>query len=324
VPERNAISPEVSVIVIAFNEERRIGPCLDALLSQSADAVYEVIVVDDGSHDETADAVKQHQRRHQNLRLISHPINRGRGAARRTGQDASDSAFVAFVDADIVVPSNWLRRCLEELASASGVSGIAQPDGDCAVIWRLSQATLRERPGSAEITGNNLMLSRDALAQVPFSSTARLGEDFRLAKLMKQKGLQLRTLSDLKVEHRETKTYWQSISWMWKSGVDATLLLFEFRVVRLPDLAWAIWLAGCCVLVATAVLEAVSVGFAIALMVALTVMVAISFVVSRFRSRPHPYRFLAALALSPPLMLAYLVGRSAGLPLVPFRLRRPI
>jgi glycosyltransferase involved in cell wall biosynthesis len=316
--------PDVSVIVIAYNEERRIGPCLDALLSQNTDAVYEVIVVDDGSRDATANIVEQQQRRHPNLRLLSHTFNSGRGAARRTGQDASDSPWIAFVDADIVVPSNWLRRCKEELLSASGVSGIAQPDGDCAVIWRLSQATLRERPGSAEITGNNLMLSRDALTQVPFSPTARLGEDFRLAKLMKQNGFELRTIADLKVAHRETKTYQQGVLWMWKSGVDATLLLCEFRVVRLPDVAWATWLAGFCTVTVLGALGVLGVEPAVALIVALTLIVDISFVISRFKPHPHPLRFLGALVLSPPLMLAYLVGRSAGLPLVPFRLRRSV
>jgi len=158
---------DVAVVVIAYNEERCIGQCLDALLSQSTSIVYEVIVVDDGSKDDTAEIVEQRQVHHPRLRLLSHATNRGRGAARITGQDASDSPWIAFVDADIVVPHNWLQRCMEELSTASGVSGIAQPDGDCAVIWRLSQATLRERPGSVEITGNNLLLSREVLADGP-------------------------------------------------------------------------------------------------------------------------------------------------------------
>jgi len=315
---------DVAVVVIAYNEERCIGQCLDALLSQSTSIVYEVIVVDDGSKDDTAEIVEQRQVHHPRLRLLSHATNRGRGAARITGQDASDSPWIAFVDADIVVPHNWLQRCMEELSTASGVSGIAQPDGDCAVIWRLSQATLRERPGSVEITGNNLLLSREVLNQVPFSPTARLGEDFRLAKLMKKNGVELRTIRDLKVEHRESKTYWQGISWMWKSGVDATSLLFEFRAVRLPDIAWATWLVGLGAVVVSASLGALDVGRAIALAVALTLIVDGSFIFSRFEPRPHPMRFLGALALSPPLMLAYLGGRSVGLAIVPFRLRKPI
>lgn len=311
--------PEASIIVIAFNEDRRIGACLEALLSQDAPIAYEILVVDDGSSDGTISTVEELQRHHQNLRLLRHPVNKGRGAARRSGQDATNATWIGFVDADIVVPPNWLRRCLEELTRASGVSGIAQPDGDCAVIWRISRATLRERPGSAEITGNNVLLSREALTQVPFSPTASLGEDFRLAKAMAQHGFKLRTIRDLKVTHRETKTYRKGISWMWESGVDATSLLYEFRVIRLPDVAWFSWFAGTCLVIVLALLHVLSAGLTVALVAAFTVVVDVAFVFSRFLLRPHPARFLGALVISPPLMLAYLLGRSAGLVLAPLR-----
>jgi glycosyltransferase involved in cell wall biosynthesis len=305
------MSSDVAVIVIAYNEERRIGPCLDALLSQSTSIEYEVIVIDDGSSDATAQIVEQRQSRQSNLRLLSHATNRGRGAARRTGQDASDTPWIAFVDADIVVPPDWLQRCMEEISIASGVSGIAQ-------------ATLRERTGSAEITGNNLLLSRDVLNRFPFSPRARLGEDFRLAKLMKENGIELRTVRELKVAHRESKTYWQGIAWMWKSGVDATSLLFEFGVIRLPDIAWATWLAGLIASVVSGVSGVLSSVEAVTLVVALTLIVDVAFIFSRFKPYPHPMRFLGALALSPTLMLAYLGGRSAGLPLVPLRRRHSV
>jgi cellulose synthase/poly-beta-1,6-N-acetylglucosamine synthase-like glycosyltransferase len=280
-----------------------------------------VLVVDDGSRDSTANVVQQLQDHYPNLRLLRHEVNRGRGAARRTGQDATESPWVGFVDADIVVPSDWLNRCLEELSDADGVSGIAQPDGDCAVIWRICKPTLRRRPGSAEITGNNVVFSRAALTRVPFSPDARLGEDFRLAKSMVQSGLRLRTIEDLTVEHRESKTYWRAISWMWQSGADATSLLFEFQVVRLPDLAWLTWSVGFLVVLAAAGFGALGLWLSVAIIAALTLVVDVLFICSRFTLRPHPMRFLGALVLSPPMMLAYLAGRSAGLLRVPHLLR---
>ena len=242
-------------------------------------------------------------------------------AARRSGQDATDSPWIGFVDADIVVPSNWLKRCLEELSDLGGVSGIAQPDGDCVVIWRICQPTLRDRPGSAEITGNNVLFFRGALTRVPFPPNAKLGEDFRLAKLMTQSGLRLRTLEDLKVVHRESKTYWKAISWMWQSGVDATSLLFEFRRIRVPDLAWLTWSAGFLVLVAAVGFGETGVWLSVAIITALTLVVDALFICSRFKPRPHPMRLLGALAISPPMILAYLAGRSVGLLRVPKLLR---
>jgi hypothetical protein len=138
---------------------------------------------------------------------------------------------------------------------------------------------------------------------------------------MKENGIELRTVRELKVVHRESKTYWQGVAWMWKSGVDATSLLFDFRVIRLPDIAWATWLAGLSAVVVSALSGVLGVGGAITLVVALTLVVDVAFIFSRFKPYPHPMRFLCALALSPPLMLAYLGGRSAGLPLVPLRHR---
>jgi len=96
----------------------------------------------------------------------------------RSGQDSADSRWIGFVDADIVVPENWIDRCLEELVSADGVSGIAQPDGDCAVLWRICEPALRDRPGSAEITGNNVIFSREPLLSFRFHPMRNLVRTF--------------------------------------------------------------------------------------------------------------------------------------------------
>jgi cellulose synthase/poly-beta-1,6-N-acetylglucosamine synthase-like glycosyltransferase len=266
--------------------------------------------------------VKQLEANFPNLRLLQHGDNRGRGAARRSGQNATQSPWIGFVDADIVVPTYWLSRCLEELSEIDGVSGIAQPDGDCSVIWRICQPTLRSRPGSAEITGNNVLFSQKALNLVPFTPDAKLGEDFRQAKKMIQKGLQLRTIKDLVVEHRESKTYWKAISWMLQSGVDATSLLFEFRIIRMPDLAWLTWSAGLLIIAAATGYGEMEYWFSMATFAGLTFVVNALFVCSRFTPRPHSLRFLAALIINLPMMVAYLVGRSVGLFRVPRPLRR--
>ncbi len=313
---------QATIIVIAFNEESRISDCLIALLAQDTDMPYEIIVVDDGSDDSTSSLVKGLQLQFDNLRLIQHTTNLGRGAARRTGQDATESPWIGFVDADILVPPTWLARCVEALTDADAVSGIAQPDGDCAVLWRICRATLRDRAGSAEITGNNVVFSRTTLAHVPFSPGARLGEDFRLAKLMTQAGFTLRTLTSLKVKHRESKTYAKAISWMFETGEDAALLPFEFRILRLADIAWLAWFFGLIFLAVLAGVGVLDVWISLALVVALTFVVNALFIFSRFKIQPYPSRFVASLVVNAPLMLAYLAGRSLGLFRVPFVLRR--
>jgi glycosyltransferase involved in cell wall biosynthesis len=282
-------------------------------LAQESSRSFEVIVVDDGSEDSTSKIVGTFESNHANVRLIRHEMNQGRGAARRSGQESTQSPIIGFVDADIIVPRDWLERCAGRLANFDAVSGIALPDGDCAVIWRICEPVLRHRPGSAEITGNNVLFDRDALTRVPFAPESKLGEDFRLAKTMVRSGLRLTTLRDLVVEHRETKTYGEALAWMWHSGSDATAILFEYRVLRLPDLAWFVWTAGVVTTVILAATDVVNAWVPIATVLVLTVLVSVLFVRSRFLARPRTWRYLMAQVLTPPLIVTYLIGRGSGL-----------
>lgn len=97
-----ATQPHLSVIIPAYNEARRIGATLDAVDAYLARQTYsfEVIVVDDGSEDETHALVSQHAKRNERVVLIEHVTNKGKGAAVRTGMLAAQGAFRIFMDAD--------------------------------------------------------------------------------------------------------------------------------------------------------------------------------------------------------------------------------
>ncbi len=102
---------DVSVILPAYNEEQAIGPDLDAIrrAMEASDRRYEIIVVDDGSRDGTADRVRERSW----ARLIQHPYNRGNGAARTTGVRAARGRIVAFSDADGTYPVDRLPDMLQ-------------------------------------------------------------------------------------------------------------------------------------------------------------------------------------------------------------------
>ena len=70
----------VSVVIPVYNEEQAIGDDLDLIIKtmEASDYDYEIIVVDDGSTDSSADIVRQRSQ----VRLIRHPYNRGTGATR--------------------------------------------------------------------------------------------------------------------------------------------------------------------------------------------------------------------------------------------------
>jgi glycosyltransferase involved in cell wall biosynthesis len=87
---------KLSVLVPAFNEEKTIGLVLKNLLAQKE--VYEVIVVNDASIDTTESIVKKIKDKR--LSLISHPTNKGKGAAIKTGLKAVTGDYVLIQDAD--------------------------------------------------------------------------------------------------------------------------------------------------------------------------------------------------------------------------------
>lgn len=90
----------VSIVIPAYNEEKTIIQVLEQIQAQRFDAIsLEVIVVDDGSIDDTAKLVESHL--HLVSRFIRQPQNRGKGAAVKTGLKAATGDFVLFQDADL-------------------------------------------------------------------------------------------------------------------------------------------------------------------------------------------------------------------------------
>jgi glycosyltransferase involved in cell wall biosynthesis len=94
-----ATVPRVSVVIPCFNEEANIGRCLDSLLSQKAKP-HEIIVVDGGSKDRTAEIVKSFQKRSGRLKLLHENANRSPANARNIGWKASTGDYILFLDSD--------------------------------------------------------------------------------------------------------------------------------------------------------------------------------------------------------------------------------
>jgi len=311
------VSPQVdvSLVVIAYNEATVITDCLVALRHQSTPRSLEILVVDDGSTDGTRALVEQIGTRDVRVRLIAHDHNRGRGASRRTGQDAALGPLIGFVDADVIVPPDWLERCAAALGPNGAVSGIATPDGDCAALERILHPVVRVRAHTMAISGGNVLFDARALREVGFDERARLGEDFRIARQLAAHGHPIATVPGLLAEHRESKSYVATIRWMWQNGVDAASLPFEFGIVRAPDLTWLAWIAVLVSLVSLAATGAVAWGLALGGTLLCTAAVAVGHTASRFHPRPRTLRWLAAALLDVPLVSAYLAGRTWGLPL---------
>ncbi|MBI3685256.1 glycosyltransferase family 2 protein [Candidatus Azambacteria bacterium] len=104
----------LSVVIPAYNEERRIGRTLEALDSYFKKQIfdYEIIVVSDGSKDKTADIVNEYAKKIKGLRIIANEKNHGKGYVVRQGMREAEGKFRLFMDADNSVPVEYVDEFL--------------------------------------------------------------------------------------------------------------------------------------------------------------------------------------------------------------------
>ncbi|MBI4356217.1 MAG: glycosyltransferase family 2 protein [Candidatus Omnitrophica bacterium] len=141
-----ASSLRLSVIIPAYNEERRLGATLDEVGSYLGRQPYpaEVLVVDDGSTDGTVSVAQQHASALPRFRLLRNPHNLGKGGAVRHGVMASQGGQVLLYDADGSTPIEELERCWPYAAAGTFVVGTRKAAG-ARILKR--QAPLREWMG---------------------------------------------------------------------------------------------------------------------------------------------------------------------------------
>jgi dolichyl-phosphate beta-glucosyltransferase len=125
--EKQVVTAEaigLSVVVPAYNEERRLPPTLIDMIDylDSCGLLYEIIVVDDGSCDLTADVVRKFERVRSQVRLIQLARNSGKGHAVRVGALNSRGARIIFADADGATPIKELARLTSALDEGADIA----------------------------------------------------------------------------------------------------------------------------------------------------------------------------------------------------------
>jgi glycosyltransferase involved in cell wall biosynthesis len=111
----------VSIVIPAYNEEDVIGPCLDGILGQTI-AADEIIVVDNGSTDATAERVREYRERV----ILLREQRRGVHYARNTGMDAATGDLIGRIDADTLLPRRWIEQ-VHDLFADPAVGAVTGP-----------------------------------------------------------------------------------------------------------------------------------------------------------------------------------------------------
>jgi dolichyl-phosphate beta-glucosyltransferase len=137
---------ELSLIIPAFNESQRIGLTLQRVhqFLAARPASFEIIVVDDGSTDNTVALVTALAGELPGLRVLCSPVNRGKGHAVRLGMRAARGRIRVFSDADGSTPIDELDPLLQALAAGADIaigsrylaaSRVTRPQPWCRRVW---------------------------------------------------------------------------------------------------------------------------------------------------------------------------------------------
>jgi glycosyltransferase involved in cell wall biosynthesis len=142
------LTPSLSIIIPAYNEESRLPSTLKTVTSYLARrdwSFYEIIVVDDGSKDGTVAAVEAFQGQGHPIRILKNPGNRGKGYAVRHGMLEAGAEWLLFSDADLSTPIEEFEKLY---AAVSGEVPIAVGSRalDRSLIG-VHQSPFRERAG---------------------------------------------------------------------------------------------------------------------------------------------------------------------------------
>jgi GT2 family glycosyltransferase len=223
--------PRASVVVCSYNGGQTLDACLRSLL-QLDYPDYEVILVDDGSTDDTRAIAA----RFPEVRAI-HQVNRGLSVARNVGLRAATGEVIAYTDSDCVVDPDWLTLLVHQLqttgAAAVGGPNLSPDDGRVAACVGASPGqpthVLESDQVAEHIPGCNMAFRREALEAVngfdPVFRTA--GDDVDVCWRLQQAGVWITYAPGALVWHHRRQTPTAYLKQQAGYGAAEALLRFK-------------------------------------------------------------------------------------------------
>ena len=154
-----------SIIIPAYNEQDRLGATLEKVLAYAAAQRWrsEVLVVNDGSRDATADVAREFARRNSSVRLIENPGNRGKGYSVRNGALNASGDIVLFTDADLSTPIEEAGKLFAAIAGGADVAIGSR--------WLKSELQTERQPVYRQIVGRAFNLVLWAILRINYKDT---------------------------------------------------------------------------------------------------------------------------------------------------------
>ncbi|MFV0617027.1 glycosyltransferase family 2 protein [Megasphaera sp. WILCCON 0056] len=182
-------SIELSIIIPAYNAGQTIGRCLDSLLQSVQQAPVEIICVDDGSKDDTWNILQSYSKKYACLRIF-HKENGGVGSARNLGLSQAAGNYIAWVDSDDYVTTDWyvtIHEGLEKYKPDCFVFDYFYTRDDVDEPWHIAlpekvdlKAFVYEQSLERELKNFlwNQVIRASLLKKVKFNETYHMLEDY--------------------------------------------------------------------------------------------------------------------------------------------------
>jgi polysaccharide pyruvyl transferase CsaB len=141
--------PLVSILIVTYNCEEFLGPCLDSIVRNSAWPNYEVIVLDNRSTDATAAVAERHAAADPRIHFIAHPENAGFAGGNNRAAAAARGEFLVFLNPDTIVTPGWIHRLVRHFAAEPKLGALAAvtnfSGNETKIDFRYSNAAEMER-----------------------------------------------------------------------------------------------------------------------------------------------------------------------------------
>jgi len=189
-----------SVVIPSYNQSIYLRECIESVLNQTYKSYYEVIVVDDGSTDDSLQIAKSYP-----VKVISQ-VNKGLSSARNTGIMNSTGEYIIFLDSDDVMLPTYIERINEQIKEDA--FDVISPSFVCFGKHN-AEVVLMENPSIQDfITGNRVgycsAIKRSVLLEVGgYSPRMTWGyEDYHLWFNLFSRGKRIKTLKDILWKYR--------------------------------------------------------------------------------------------------------------------------
>jgi dolichyl-phosphate beta-glucosyltransferase len=157
--------PKYSIVVPAYNERARILATLEAIIAvvRAQQWSVEIIVVNDGSTDETADLVKNFALTAPEVRLMENPGNRGKGYSVRSGMLHAQGEIVLFSDADLSAPIDEAQRLFDAITAGADIAIGSR--------WLATSRQTHRQPLYRQFFGRCFNMLTRAVMNLPYADT---------------------------------------------------------------------------------------------------------------------------------------------------------